>query len=370
MLALQALGTAARADLVPERRRDYYARAANEYLVVPAVASLPGLGVFVGVIGSAANIQGTGTDAAVAVAESVSGSDIHIQALDARELPLIGHNLTLEYQYADIKLGNFQAFLPGRNSPNFTIPVTAEFHVQGVRPTVHLWERRINVTYSLSYFDGFNFDSDGNQVATRNYGAATTLALDFTDDVINPLKGVRLDYRTSLQPPSFYPWGAPTSSGNLVTSSDKVQVETYTLTGYLPATDRLDLVGDAEFGRAIGGDPNQIVSGGSPPLRGYAGGRWSDRYSIFGAAEARYTVPVNRMIDVAGLAHGLLEGLQGAVFYEIGQVSPTNNDLLYEDMHADYGIGLRAVFQSIILRFDIAIGSEGAQTSLTINQPF
>ncbi|MDH4248095.1 MAG: hypothetical protein OEW39_09780, partial [Deltaproteobacteria bacterium] len=50
---LLMMAMAARAEPWPERRRIYDERPPNEYLLIPAIASLPGTGVFLGIIGSA-----------------------------------------------------------------------------------------------------------------------------------------------------------------------------------------------------------------------------------------------------------------------------------------------------------------------------
>ncbi|MCH7478936.1 MAG: hypothetical protein IIA14_12665, partial [SAR324 cluster bacterium] len=146
---------------VAERRRLFKERRENVYLIIPAVASLPGIGVFVGVISSFSNMGGTGIDAAFTVAESVEGSDISAKALAVREIPLFLPGLSLEYQVADIKFGNFTTFLPGRNSPNFTIPFTGEFDVRVLAPSLRLFERRLNLTYRLAFFEGFSVTDDG-----------------------------------------------------------------------------------------------------------------------------------------------------------------------------------------------------------------
>lgn len=361
----------ARAEWPPDRRRDYDARPADEYLALPAIASLPGFGVFVGALASASNVLGTGMNAAAAVAESISGSDIHIQAVALQEVPIYKHLFTIDYQYADLNLGNFQSYLPGRNSPNFTIPITQTFHFQLVRPALRLWERRITVTYTLGFVNGFNLDANGNEVASRSHSASGEIDLDFTDDIVNPVRGVRFNYRTSLTPPDSSFFGTNSSNtSSLLGAGRRAQSETYQTTGYLPIGQRFDLVGDAEFFQALGGDPNTVVSGGSLPLRGYPGNRWSDRYGVFGATELRYTIPTNYKLHVAGLASGIVEGWQLALFYEQGQVSPRNDSSLFTAMHSDFGFGLRMLLQAIVLRFDVAYSDEGNTTALTINQPF
>ena len=371
-LALCLLPVAAQADIVPERRRDYEDRLPNEYLIIPAVASLPGFGVFVGVLASGSNLFNTGMNFGAGLAESISGSDIHLQVAALQEVPIWMRVLTFDYQYGDIKLGNYQAYVPGRDSPNFTFPVTQEFLFQMVRPTLRLWERRITVSYSLSFANGFNVDLNGNEIASRSHGAGANLALDFTDDVVNPVRGMRFEYQTSLTPPSssFFGTDSDNSSALLAAGRRRLNSETYTLTGYVPVTERFDLVGDAEYFQALGDAGNAIVRGGSLPLRGYPANRWTDRYGVFGAVEARYTIPLHRPLEIPVLAHGIIEGLQLATFYEQGQVSPDKDGKLFTDMHSDYGLGVRIILQAIVVRFDIAVSDEGPQTALTVNQPF
>ena len=354
----------------PERRRQYEDRSPNEYLVVPAVASLPGIGVFVGVISSVSNIADSKIDAAAAVAESIDNTDISLQALALREVPLWRPWLSLEYQYAHIRLGNFQTFLPGRDSPNFTIPITAEFDVQVVRPVLRLWERRVSLFYTLAFFDGFSFDENGNEYPVRRHSASTDLRLDFTDDVVNPRRGVRFHVGSTLNAPRHTFLGRDRlGDANDPTESD-VRVESYEVSGYLPVAEHAVLAADLIRFRAIGEEgSDRVIAGGSPPLRGYPAGRWSDRYGIFLGLEGRYTFPMFREIDVL-LAHGLLEGIEAAAFYEVGQVSPREDNSLYRDMHHSYGMGARLVFEAIVLRLDLAFSDEGPQTHLTIDQPF
>jgi hypothetical protein len=356
--------------LVPERRRDYEQRAPNEYLIVPAVASLPGIGVFVGVISSFSNLGDTGIDAAAAVAESVDETDISVRILAVREVPILPPALRIDYQYGHINLGNFQAYLPGRNSPNFTIPITAEFNFQLLRPVLRLWERRISAAYTLVYFDGFQFDDQGNEYPFKDYDASAQFRLDLTDDEVNPRVGLRLAYSTSLEAPETSIFGRTENPGSITGGGENVTVRSYELAAYIPVSKRLVFVWDNQYFTAQGGEEEgETVAGGSPPLRGYPEGRWSDRYGVFSAFEARYTDPKNIKLDFL-LAHGVLEGIQYALFYELGQVNPEPGDLLFKDMHESYGAGVRALFEAIVLRLDLAYSDEGLQTHLTINQPF
>lgn len=358
--------------IVPERRRSFAERGANEYLIVPAVASIPGIGTFVGVITSASNLGGTGIDAAAIVAESIDGSDIGITAVAFRELPLIFPGLTLDVQWADIELGNLDVFLPGRNSPNFTIPVTAEFQFYLVRPTLRLFERRFNLVYSLGFSEGFDFDENGNEIPFAQHSLSWGVELDLTDDVVDPRKGVRLGFSATLPPPDSSFLGDNTETESAFAGQAGIELRSSSLTFYIPFSRRVNLAWNNQFFEARGGedDPEQgIISGGSPPLRGFPANRWRDRFGVFHGFDLRYNFPFGSVLDFF-LVQGVLEDIQLAAFYEVGQVAPANTGALYDDMHESYGVGVRMLLQAIVLRLDLALGSEGPQTHLTIGQPF
>lgn len=373
LLALALLLASPAAALVPERRRDYEDRRPNEYLVVPAVASLPGVGVFAGVLASTSNVADTGIDAAATAAESIDDTDIGIRAVALRDVPLGVPGLTLGYQYADIRLGNFRTYLPGRDSPDFTIPVTARFYYQQVQPALRLWERRFNLTYQLGYLEGYELDEEGNEYRTASHSAGTGLLLDLTDDVVDPYRGVRFRYNRSLDAPSRTIFGETDVPADAELASDRggIVTDRFGLTGYAELIEsRLIGVWDAEYFQARGREgSDDVVTGGSLPLRGYPEGRWSDRYGVFTGLELRYNLPAHRELDVV-LARGRLVAHQFAAFYEVGQVSPTNDSTLYEDMRHSYGAGYRVLLEAIVLRLDLATSEEGLQPHLTAGHHF
>jgi hypothetical protein len=358
--------------IIPERRRSFAERTPNEYLLVPAVASIPGIGTFVGVIASSSNLGGTGIDVGAVVAESIDGSDIGIQAVAIRDMPLLGSALTLDFQVADIELGNLDVYLPGRDSPNFTIPVSAEFRFYLVRPNLRLFERRFSLSYSLGFLDGFDLDDEGNEIAFAQHTLSWSAELDLTDDVVDPRVGVRLGFASTLPPPDSSFLGEDTETESAFSSEEDIQFRTTVLTFYIPFGRRVNLAWNNQFFEARGreDDPTLgVVAGGSPPLRGYPEGRWSDRFGVFHGFDLRYNFPFGTTLDFI-LARGVLEDLQLAAFYEVGQVSPKNDSSLYEDMHASYGVGFRVLLQAIVLRLDWAFSDEGPQTHLTIGHAF
>jgi len=356
--------------LVPDRRRDFAKRRPNEYLLIPAVASLPGIGVFAGIITAVSNIADTGINVGGTLAESIDDSDIEIQAIALEDIPLFPPSVKLDYQAAHIKVGNLETYLPGRDSPNFTIPVTGEFNYQFVSPTFRSEERRFNAWYNLSYFDGFDYDENGNEKPLARHGAGAGLLLDLTDDVVDPRIGVRFIYNTTLHAPRKSPFGENEGEDGAFGNGDDVRIRDYALVLYFPLAQQWYLAWANTYFKATGQeDSGNIVAGGSPPLRGYPGGRWSDRFGFFSGLDLRYNIPMALKLDWL-LVSALLEDIQLAVFYEVGQVSPVDDGTLYEDLHHSYGGGVRALFEGIVLRLDMAYSDEGQQTHLTIGQAF
>ncbi|OGH04000.1 MAG: hypothetical protein A2600_11525 [Candidatus Lambdaproteobacteria bacterium RIFOXYD1_FULL_56_27] len=355
--------------LVPERRRLFENRQENVYMVIPAVASLPGLGVFAGVLGSFSNIMGTGVDAAVTEARTFSGSsDIRVSAYALREVPLFVPGLTVEYWFGDIQFTDYFSYLPGRDSPNYLIPYTGKFKYYFFSPSYRLWERRIEINYNLVFFKGYSIDSSGQDTLQGAHSANGRLTLDLTDDWVDPAKGVRLSYSTSLTAPHSSPLGTDSSSSSALRSD--LQTKSYHAGFYLPVYDRTTLALYQELSETWGKDAGNAQGfGGEARLRGYPAGRWTDRFAQTGIAEVRYTLPYNFEIESL-LVHGHLDGVQLAAFAEQGQVSPTRDSSLWSNQHQSFGVGARLLIDAIILRLDLATADEGPQTHLTINHAF
>ena len=371
LLAVIHLAAGAALAFPPERRRQFDDRPPNEYLLIPAVASLPGVGTFVGLIGSASNVGDSGIDIGATVAESIDGSDISVKAVAFREIPTGIPGLSLDFQYADIVLGEFRVFVPGRDSPNFTIPISGEFRFTLIRPTLRFLERRIVLDYSLVFFDGFDFDASGNEIPFRQHAASMGLALDFTDDVVDPREGLRFDFRADVSAPNSTPLGKNSQNRSAFDDRD-TRSRAYGLTFYFPLAEQLNLAWNNQYFETRGGSADSvggIFGGGSPPLRGYPLNRWRDRFAVFHGLDLRFNIPLGINLDFF-LARGVVEDLQLAVFYEVGQVASSQNSTLYEDLRQSFGFGVRALLRAIVLRLDVAFSEEGPQTHLTIGQAF
>ena len=355
----------------PERRRSYDQRAPNEYLLIPAVASLPGVGTFVGIIGTGSNIWDTGIDVGATVAESIDGSDISVEAVAFREIPTGLPGLTVDFQYADIVLGEFRTYLPGRNSPEFTVPISAQFDFYLIRPTLRLFQRRLNIVYSLGFFDGFDFDQNGNEVPFRQHSASAGMVVDLTDDVVDPRRGMRFDFNMTLDPPESTILGRDSETRSAFDEGN-TRSRRFGLTFYFPLSDQWNLAWNNQRFETSGGDGEGVqgaVAGGSPPLRGYPANRWRDRFGVFHGLDLRFNIPLGKELDFI-LARGVIEDIQLAAFYEVGQVAPSNNSTLYQDLHQSYGLGIRVLLEAIVLRLDLAFSDVGPQTHLTVGHAF
>jgi hypothetical protein len=94
--------------------------------------------------------------------------------------------------------------------------------------------------------------------------------------------------------------------------------------------------------------------GGGHSLRGYDDYRFMDRNAFLANAEYRWRV---------------FGALDGALFYDAGNVAPRFGDLDFTHLKTAYGLGFR--FHSdrtTFLRFDVARGSEGTQFVVSINE--
>jgi hypothetical protein len=64
--------------------------------------------------------------------------------------------------------------------------------------------------------------------------------------------------------------------------------------------------------------------------------------------------------------------MDGALFYDTGQVAPSRRGLVLKDFERDYGFGIRiGTNLGVLVRFDVAFGSgEGTKTWLRFSHVF
>lgn len=100
----------------------------------------------------------------------------------------------------------------------------------------------------------------------------------------------------------------------------------------------------------------QRTIGGAGTLRGFREFRFRDRNVVLLQAEYRFEV---------------FTALDGALFYDAGQVAPHAEDFTWKRLETDWGFGLRFGSNAgVFIRFDLGFGREGPRPFLRFNHVF
>lgn len=112
--------------------------------------------------------------------------------------------------------------------------------------------------------------------------------------------------------------------------------------------------------------------GGFDRMRAYLTQRYNDHSAVYYSAEYR-VIPVKNIFSNLGFLDSVIKvrWMQVVAFAEIGQV---NNCFdfkeLHKDMQWDMGLGIRALANGMVIRFDAAYGDEGGALSIFVGQTF
>lgn len=109
--------------------------------------------------------------------------------------------------------------------------------------------------------------------------------------------------------------------------------------------------------------------GGYSRMRGYDKNRFSDKAVSYATAEYRAILKYNPLKD-NDLVPVKVDWFQLVGFVEVGRVHDRYNFDLLSDMKYDVGISLRAMVEEVPIRLEVALGDEGTNLWLMINQPF
>ncbi len=104
--------------------------------------------------------------------------------------------------------------------------------------------------------------------------------------------------------------------------------------------------------------------GGGQTLRGYGEGRFYDQHFILFNAEQR--------IRIARFYAGeILLDLEGAIFFDAGQVMDSYSDIRLKSIQKVFGVGIRFVVRSqIVAKVDIGLGDDGNAIFAGLHYPF
>jgi len=391
---------------IPDRRRDQFGHEFGYYLY-PIVGDIPGLGTAAGAGATVINMADSDTDfTAFKIDGDFSASGyalLNYHAVDKR--------LILDAGYYDFDVAPV-AYRRGIDSDpdDFILPRANGSYLIG-QATLTFDQRRVEAYYRIFNGtqqvtevrdkDGVAFSSIDNTVYDA-VSQAVGLSLDYTDDNLDPRKGLR--FETVARVPKI---NDPLSS--------KFFTIDYNFTGYLPfrkidtlvfnfflsnayVTDKR--VTDYATMKALAGlncdsipaGPEhdsclateddyineRIVSnehgtaaplGGTQRLRSYDNGRYYAGNSLHYGLEYRWNLTDARTAFDWKVAKGVRTGLQLAAFYESGTVNDDSSKLFTNHRHS-YGLGFRVVLEGLIIRADYGKGNEGNTFQLFLDYPW
>ena len=391
-----------------ERRRSQFPRDFG-YLIAPIPYILPGVGTGLGVIGAFNNTFDTTTDFFVVGV----GGDVEGTVTGVTDIELLSETVLLDVTYVGFNKGSQKQYAErgiDSDPEDFNIVELQNTSLYGGRLTLTFWERRLEF-FTFQYnirsepsaviYQG----KEENRQEYENPEAFTFSRLtygtqvDVTDDRLDPRMGVRFVLNRSDSPVTDQD------------SSESYTVDT-NLTGYIPllesstfainyfrsdatvtkegVTDYQSILDDLRVNYGCtAGDPcddslqklardtelrrkygTASSLGGSSRLRSYAGGRFSGAHTEFYGYEFRWNLTDENTPFDLYFIKDFRTGFQLAFFYETGTVAEQREDLWTKSRNST-GLGARLVTGSgFIYRFDVATGSEGAETTLFVDYPW
>ncbi len=390
-----------------DRRRDQFPTEFS-YLILPLPYSLPGIGTGWFIPLSFSNVFDTTMDINVlAVVGDATGS-----FAETNQIPVIDRTLFLNFFYHNInKLTMNQYDKRGMDTgkDDYSLLQMSKFDGFSSEVFLSFWERRIEFfasRYSQETQIDRLLDADGSNPVdltppfTDSFTTTTVgFWIDYTDDVQDPLEGVRFRVTRATTP-----------------SNDPDSADFYTvdaaLTGYIPLGDFSTLalnvfrsdatvtrqgdtdlaVNQAEWEARLGCggvaacvqeaaelaqsyvDANtngtSAYLGGMSRMRAYPESRFQGAHTFYFSAEFRWNLTQEVTPFDYFIWRDVRTGLQVAFFYELGSVSETA-DTLGDQTRSDVGVGFRLVGGSgEVYRADIAVGDEGGNVVIVVNYPF
>lgn len=384
-----------------ERRRDQFGRDFG-YYVYPIIGEIPGMGKASGFGASVLNLGGGDTDF---TGYYVRG-DFKATGVALLDYHVIPQRLIFDVGYNDYLVAPVTHSRGIDSDPLDVIYPKAEgAYVLGQMTLTfdqrryEMFARKLSGRSRLLRVLDKNGQSFANVDSSWKSGQSISLggSIDLTDDRLDPRKGGRFELASRLP------------SNNNVDESEYF-VTDFNLTGYLPMRQWDTLAFNVFHSRAhvtregltdyallraryglncpppdtaciaaetkllngmLANNLHGTASGlgGTQRLRSYDNFRYYAGQSLSYGVEYRWNLTDERTPFNIYVAKGVRTGLQLAAFWERGMVADRFSDLL-KDGRASYGVGARIVLSGVIIRFDLARGSEKTQSQLFITYPW
>ncbi len=397
----------AHASWVPDRRKPQFENTFG-YALFPYPYSLPGIGMGLGVVGGAMNIENTPVDAY----GMIFGGDVKGLAAGVADLHIIPRTLILDLGYSGLSAAGLQSYSQrgmNTNKNDFTNIELGDMTYYGSRLTATFFDRRFE--FYGAYYQGSSQlksirDKNGNLLVQaenaqvqRGHVNLFGTRIDLTDDYQDPRRGFRLDVNRTLTPPRD--------------SGPDFYVQDYNATGYIPINRRSTWVvnylrSDAHVERRGETDPAVIAKiqglncadpsltpqeqkdctdfinntvanntfgaatglGGFSRLRSYPNMRYKGAHTIFYGTEIRWNLTDESTPYDIFVMRDVRTSWQIALFYEAGTTADIRSEL-GDLWRSSGGLGLRMVTASgVVFRADVATGREGISPSIFIGYPW
>lgn len=408
VLFILVFSTTALADQswYPERRRTQFQRTPG-YIAIPFLFNLPGVGFGYGVLGAATNIYESCTDvSAMVFTGEVDGAAAAVDSVHILPERLIFDAGGVFLRKAAVEVYGDRSMSSGKD--DFSIAEFKDTYYAGTRLTATFLDRRAE-GYAGFYQGSTKLksvrDNEGELVVEARGSARETVntyvlgaRADFTDDYMDPRRGVRLDASAWYTPPEadgpdyvkldanftgYVPIGGhSTMVFNYFRSDALVLAEGETDPARIAEEQGLDCsslsspadrkkcedfiaftVAENKYGSAS-------MLGGNQRLRGYKEGRFRAAHSQSLGAEMRLNLTdENTPFDIY-VIKDIRTAVQVALFYELGTVSDQESRI-WSSSRSSYGGGFRIVTASgVVYRVDLGFGGEGVQPSVFFQYPW
>ena len=382
----------------------------TSWFVYPLAGKIPGVQSFYGMGATIAAIGGSESDVTLiklkGEAEHFDNDDFEIDLLMIFDVSLYTKHITLSYFRTDIRNGALPENERGIDSDpdNRIYLLGSTVHASGGEISLNFLDNQFELYYAFVQSSVKPYgvvDNDGNFYADQDsnlnkspQGYRYGVYIDDTDNRRDPRVGYRIQFER---------WGIPAATDEhsqfyqddinytafipLLSDHSGVLVLNYFQSsatvireGTVDASDYkcdeaiqpgcqavFDRLYQNKLDTATKGKATSL--GGTNRLRGYPTNRFYDSHMGFYGIECRWYMLESQNAFNYIIEKGVFAGIQLALFYEEGTVAPEFSEL-WDETRNSYGLGMRIIMNTTIVRADYGISDEGSEFTFFVGYPF
>lgn len=379
----------------------------SSYLIFPLPYSIAGIGQGIVLTGLAGNIDDTNIDAyALGITGDAEGAMVAVE--DIHLLPKLLILDVSQQRISKAAVNYYETRGMDSGMEDYKLMEVNKVVTDSAQLTLSLFDRRLEL-YGAYWKQEAHVvkisDSKGNLITklddpyiSKSEQHRLGLLIDYTDDRINPKKGIRFGIEQTTSPdsvkndPEYY-----TIDKSLTLYLPLGQTATWAFYAFQsdayvthegetdPDAIRADLKMPCDLTQTACKEAEQelvdafvaahkygtaTALGGENRLRSYPGNRYNGAHTQHFATELRWNVSEEVRPFNFGIWKDIATGIQIALFYESGSVSETIGDL-GKITRDSYGGGFRLVSASgYVYRADYATGDEGSEMTVIFSYPW